>query len=361
MKDLKVLVADDEQVIRELFKKFLGGRGCEVSTAVDGLEALEEIRRNDYDMLILDMKMPRMGGMEVLNNIKKLKKDPIIIVITGYATIESAKEAIKLGCFDYITKPFDADYVSIVIKRAVEMRRHEEAKKRYQEQARITDKLMTLAQMGAGVAHEVNTVLTSIKLFLEVLRPKLSRAKEGKNIKLILDEVGRAEKLIYDFLRFSKPEKTEFIKTDINNTINRCLELIKYKFSKQKIEVVNEINRDLPKINGDPIKMEEAFLNIFSNSIDAMPGGGKLVLSSKITDDSMVISISDTGEGVNPGDIKKLPDPFYTTKPHGTGLGLSIVYRIINEHAGNIEITSAEGKGTCVRLELPLNTRSETE
>ncbi len=140
MKGLKVLVADDEQVIRELFTKFLGSRGYTVSTAVDGLDAMEKIKRGDYNMLLLDLKMPRMGGMEVLSSIKEIRKDIIIIVITGYASIDTAKEAIRLGCFDYITKPLDIEETEAVIRNAFEVKRHDDEKKKYQELARLRER-----------------------------------------------------------------------------------------------------------------------------------------------------------------------------------------------------------------------------
>lgn len=162
----KILVTDDEEVIRDLFNKFLSKEGYLVSTSADGLDALNKIKNNRYDMLILDLKIPALSGMEVLDKIKELNKELIIIVVTGYATIETAKEAIKKGCFDYITKPFNIEDVSIIIRRAFEVKKWMEEKKKLQEQLQVAQKLASLAQMGAGVVHETNTILTSIKLFL---------------------------------------------------------------------------------------------------------------------------------------------------------------------------------------------------
>ncbi|GBE05838.1 MAG TPA: response regulator [Nitrospirae bacterium] len=354
MKKLRVLVADDEQVIRELFEKLLCRQGYVVNTAVDGVDALEKVKRSHYDMLILDLKMPRMNGMEVLYKTKELKKDFIIIIITGYATIETAKEAIKLGCFDYITKPFDAEYIDIVIKRAVEMHALAERKRKLREQIRVAEKLNALAHMGAGVAHEVNTVLTGVKLFLEMLKPELSTMKKGRNITLVLEEVERAETLIRRFLTFSKPDKSEFLRSDINKVLNRSLELLKYRFKKQKIKVSNMSGRELPRIACDPAKIEEVFLNVISNSIDSMNKGGELVIRSEVSNGNAAIVISDTGTGIPAENMPKLSDPFFTTRPHGIGLGLSIVYRIIEDHKGTISVTSKKGKGTVVRVELPI-------
>jgi DNA-binding NtrC family response regulator len=118
MNKKKVLVIDDEEVIRDLLKKVLYKEGYDIYTAANGISALEKIKTTDYDMLLLDLKMPKMGGMELLAKIKKLNKNPIIIIVTGYGTINTAKEAIKLGYFDYIIKPFNVDDIIIVIKKA---------------------------------------------------------------------------------------------------------------------------------------------------------------------------------------------------------------------------------------------------
>ncbi len=361
MDKLKVLVADDEEVIRELLDKLLTVHGYSVTTAVDGLDVLDKIRDNDFNILILDLKMPAMDGMEVLHRIKEMEKELIIIIITGYATIATAKEAMKMGCFDYITKPFDAEHIEIIIKRAIEMQSLAMKKKKLQEQLQITEKLSALAQMGTGVAHEVNTVLTSIKLFLEMLQPKLSPIKEGRNIGLLLEEIERAENLIKEFLKFSKPDKTEFFATDINGVIKRGLELLKYRLKKQKIKVLNKSIRNMPKILCDPAKMEEVFLNVFSNSIDAMSEGGKLTIESSVDGNIATMTVSDTGSGVSPENIAKLCNPFFSTKPHGTGLGLSIAYRIIGDHNGTITITSKKNRGTTVKVDLPIHTQGVTD
>jgi len=357
---LKVLVVDDDEVIRELFKRFLGRQGYSVFTATDGLNALDKVKKDNYDMLILDLKMPKMHGMELLNRIKGLKKNLIIIVITGYATIDTAKEAIRQGCFDYIIKPFDIEDVNVIIRRAFQMRRLVEEQARLKEQIQITERLAALAQMGAGVAHEVNTVLTSIRLFLEMLKPKLSSGKESKNVDLLLGEAERVEKLIFRFLKFTKPAEAEFIKTDINSLVERSLQFLKHRLKKQEIRIFKKLSYGLPKIFCDPAKMEEVFLNIFSNGIDAMPKGGILTIETQSKDSNIAIVVSDTGRGIPQENMKLLYNPFFSTKPHGTGLGLSIVHRIIDEHKGRIRITSGENRGTTVKVELPVLDKVES-
>ena len=354
LKNPKILIADDEQVIRDLFEKFLSKEGYGVTTAADGLDAFGKIKTDNYAMLILDLKMPKISGMELLEKIRQIKKDLIVIIITGYATIETAKEAIKQGCFDYITKPFNIEEVAIIIKRAFDIQRWEQEKKKLQEQLQMAERLASLAQMGAGVAHEVNTILTSIKLFLEMLKEKPGDPKESKKTKLMLDEIKRGEELIHRFLDFTKLPEIEFNRTGINQVIQRSLALHEARLKKENIEIALSLDESAPEILCDAHKMEEVFLNIFSNSMDAMAAGGRLTIKSEAKSEKMIISIQDTGSGISPENLKEIYNPFFTTKAGGTGLGLSIVHRIIQEHKGLIDITSQEKQGTLVRIELPI-------
>jgi signal transduction histidine kinase len=298
--------------------------------------------------------MPKIQGMELLDKIRKLNKNLIVIVVTGYATVETAKEAIRQGCFDYITKPFNIEDVNIIIKRAFDIRRWAQEKKELQEQLQIAERLASLAQMGAGVAHEVNTVLTSVKLFLGMLKEKSKNTKEAKKTKLMLDEIERGEKLIHRFLNFTKLPESEFNRTDINQVIRKSLALCEARLKKENIEVVLSLDESAPEIFCDAHKMEEVFLNIFSNSMDAMAAGGRLTIKSEVKNEKMIISIQDTGLGISPENLTKIYNPFFTSKAHGTGLGLAIVHRIIQEHKWLINITSQEERGTLVRIELPI-------
>jgi signal transduction histidine kinase len=351
----KILIADDEQVVRDVFSRFLSQEGYEIFPVGNGNEALDRIAEDNFDLLLLDLNMPVMSGMEVIAKVNETGKDLIMIVITGYATVDTAKEAIRQGCFDYITKPFDIEEVKLIIERAFYTRRLREDKKNLEEQLRIAERLASLSQMGAGVAHEVNTILTSIKLFLEMLKDKPEHnRKQAKKTKLMLDEIERGEELIHRFLNFTKPPESEFNRTDINQVIRRSLAFCEARLKKENIQIALSLDESAPGILCDAHKIEEVFLNIFSNSIDAMAGGGRLTIKSEAKSGKMIIGIQDTGLGISPENLKEIYNPFFTTKAHGTGLGLAIVHRIIQEHKGLITITSQEKHGTLVCFELPI-------
>jgi signal transduction histidine kinase len=350
----RILIADDEKVVRDLFYRFLSRQDYEVFLAENGKEAWDRIIEDNFDLLLLDLNMPVMNGMEVIEKVNEAKKDLIMIVITAYATLDTARKALTQGCFDYITKPFDLDEVKAIIERAFHMRSLREEKKRLEEQLRVAEKLASLSVMGAGVSHEVNTILASIKLFLEMLKEKTVNQKEAKKTKLMLDEIERGEELIRRFLDFTKPSEGKFNKINIDQVIRRSLALQEARLNKENIEVGLSLDERAPEIFCDANKMEGVFLNIFSNSIDAMRGGGVLTINSKAKDEKIIISIQDTGLGIPSENLREIYTPFFTTKARGTGLGLSIVHRIIEEHKGFIDITSQEKQGTLVRIELPV-------
>lgn len=354
-KGKRILIADDEQVIRDVYLRILDSEAYELSTCVNGLEAIERIKKDNFDMLILDLKMPGMDGLAVLNEIKRMRKDLAVIIVTGYATIATVKETLKLGCFDYLVKPFNIEELKITIKRAFNLKMLKDENLKLQAGLQQSEKLASLAQMGAGVVHEVNTILTSIKLFLEMFGArKTNTPKDNENINLMLEEINQAEKLTARFLNFTKSESPEHIKIDIRKIIQRSLEAFGPKFKKNNINVSTGFKNEVIEILGDSLEIEEVFLNLFTNSIEAMPKGGVLAVSFEVKEKKAVLIISDTGIGINKEDITKVFNPFFTTKPHGSGLGLAIVYRIIEKHKGAIRITSEKDKGANVRIELPL-------
>lgn len=354
-KGKRILIADDEQVIRDVYVRALVSENYELSTCVNGLEAIERIQKDNFDMLILDLKMPKMDGIAVLNEIKRMGKDLAVIVVTGYATIATVKETLKLGCFDYLVKPFNIEELRITIKRAFNLKMLRDENLKLQAGLQQSERLASLAQMGAGVVHEVNTILTSIKLFLEMFGDrKTNTPKDNENVNLILEEINQAEKLTARFLSFTKSEKPEHIKIDIQKIIQRSLEVFGPKFKKNNINVLTDFRNEVIEILGDSLEIEEVLFNLFTNSIEAMPKGGALTVSSEVKGEKAVLIISDTGIGIRKEDIIKLFNPFFTTKPHGTGLGLAIVYRIIEKHKGAISITSEKDKGANMCIELPM-------
>ncbi|HSQ78505.1 MAG TPA: ATP-binding protein [Nitrospirota bacterium] len=235
-----------------------------------------------------------------------------------------------------------------------------EARKKVEQQTRRlvqAEKLTSLGQLAAGIAHEINNPLANASLGIQKLKNKLQTSGRAEDVVEKLDTVewniDRASAIAQELLQFSRQRESEFVPLDVNTVIKGALTLMQYK--------LNMISTQLdlapvPDIMGDPGKLEQVFINILSNSLEAMPDGGSISLSSSRDGDFVRVQIIDSGMGIAAENLSRVFDPFFTTKEvgQGTGLGLSISYGIIKQHHGTISITSAYGKGTTLTIKLPI-------
>jgi len=229
--------------------------------------------------------------------------------------------------------------------------------------AERSEKFAAIGRLGAAVAHEIRTPLTSLKLFLESVRSEIEVSAEyTEDYRIAMKQIKRIEATINRFLDFSKPQDLVFSEIDISQLIENVLVMIRPMVNKQECSLEIDMEKDLPKINGDKKSLEEALINLFVNSIEAMGDHGKLFvivqrdyfdLNNKTTH-CIRIDIGDTGCGITEDQIVNIFDPFFTTKSSGTGLGLPLVLNIIKRHGGDIRVKSHMNKGTLFSLYLPL-------
>ena len=223
------------------------------------------------------------------------------------------------------------------------------------------DKLSSIGLLAAGVAHEINTPLAVISSYSQMLAKQLrDDARLGPVLDKITQQSFRAAEIANGLLNFSRTSSTEFRETNLNQVIRDTLSLLEHQFKTAKIHVDLELEGDLPPIHGNPGKLQQVFLNLLLNAKDAMPNGGELRVST-LANGHVEARIADTGSGIAPEHLKRIYDPFFTTKTtpkpgdrRGTGLGLSVSYGIIQEHAGKIHVESAVGAGTTFHLQFPL-------
>ena len=224
------------------------------------------------------------------------------------------------------------------------------------------DKLTTVGELAAGAAHEIRNPLTSIRSTIQYLQRDLAEEKKIL-VTSIIEEVDRIDQIIKGLLSFSKSHELQMTKVNLEDILNQSLSLLDAELRKYRITVRKECKLSSPIITGDASQLKQVFLNIFINSIQAMPHGGEI--SILITDgsklkkqDIIIVSIRDTGRGIAANDLPKVFQPFFTTKESGTGLGLSISYGIVSKHGGTIEmesLTSADDHGTTLHVKLPIN------
>lgn len=218
-----------------------------------------------------------------------------------------------------------------------------------------SEKLASLGQMAAGIAHEMNNPLANISLNAQML---LREAKEGgpgiHRLRVIDENVDAAARIVRDLLDFSRETKLRLTPVDINALITKAMDSVKQHLS--GIEVVKNFG-DLPEISADSAQLRQVFTNIITNACQAMPGGGRLTVTTRATKDNVEIKFTDTGVGIPKENLGKIFDPFFTTREvgKGTGLGLSISYGIIQKHRGKIEAESEIGRGSTFTIKLPIS------
>ncbi|MDI1471977.1 MAG: DUF3365 domain-containing protein [Thermodesulfovibrio sp.] len=230
-------------------------------------------------------------------------------------------------------------------------------RRKIEEQMRITEKLAAIGQLSAGLAHEINNPLGGIKLcFNNLTSTEMDEETRKIHIEVINNGLNKIQEIIKQLLDFAKQTELFISPADINNLIENVLKLTDYLISKHQIQVVKKLKTNLPKIMVDQNKIEQVFLNIILNAIQAMKGNEKiLIIETDIKNQNFIISFTDTGPGIPDDILPKIFDPFFTTKPvgQGTGLGLSVSKSIIEQHNGKIWVKTSS-KGTTFTVELPI-------
>ena len=215
-----------------------------------------------------------------------------------------------------------------------------------------SEKLSAIGQLAAGIAHEIRNPLTSLKGFLKLLSP-LSNDLGTRYISIMEGELGRIEQIVNEFLVLAKPQPSEFKLSNPIELLRDVITLMESQANMNNIEINTTFIDSTPIVFCNENQLKQVFLNVIKNAIEAMPNGGKLHIQTKANTQTTEIIITDKGQGIPHKELKKIGDPFFSTKNGGTGLGLLVSQRIIKNHKGIIDISSEVGKGTTVTITLP--------
>lgn len=225
-----------------------------------------------------------------------------------------------------------------------------------QKHVQRNDKLVALGELSTGIAHEIRNPLAIIKAVAQTMRGEVERSTEAvRELEIIDEEVERANRIVKSLMDFAKPSKNEMAVCSVDTIVQDVI-AITSKYIKQSEVTINCCIEKIPEIVASKELLKQAFINLIFNATDAMPGGGELTIAVKTLDHQWIqIIFQDTGIGIEESNIKKIFNPFFTTKEEGTGLGLSIVHRIVEEHNGVIDVFSKIGEGTRFELLLPID------
>ena len=369
----RVLIVDDDEDLADSLADLLVERGYRVEIAASAHQARGVSQSFDVQVALLDIRLGRDSGLDVIQILKRRKPDVICVMVTGYAETETAIEALRLGAYDYLRKPLHPSEVFAVLDRSFEKIRLEqkaraafEAIRAAKETAELADRTKT--EFLAAMSHELRTPLHSIIGFAEVL---MSQAFGELGNEKYVDYAGNIREsgmhlldVINDILEIAKAEagKLELREglVDVTDAVNATLRLIKPQAEAAKLKVEKVIAPEVPGFYGDEQKLKQILLNLLSNAVKFTPDNGKIkIIAEQDQDGQVIITVRDTGIGMAPEDIPKALAPFSQVDSElsrgypGTGLGLSLSVVMIELHGGTLAVESEVGKGTTVTLRFP--------
>lgn len=364
-----LLVVDDDADTRQNLRDILEHDGYRVEAAGTAAEALARNDWSRYGAVVLDPNLPDGAAVHLLRQFRRLAPNAAVVIVTGSADVQATIAAFRLGAADYILKPINPDDLRTKLGRIAEHRRDQEALQEKTEELRVMTqqlwqaaRLAGVGELAASIAHELNNPLATVSLRVEGLLAKTPPDDpRRKALEIIEGEVERMAGLVGNLLQFSRAGVEKVSTVDVCEEVRRTLELVDYHLRKQQIRAEPEFAPAVPAIYADRQQLRQVLLNLFTNSADAMPAGGRLVprvrpgaLAGGVP--AVVIEVADTGAGIPPELLSRVTEPFFTTKPEGkgTGLGLAICRRIVKQHQGTIEVESRPGEGTTIRITLPV-------
>ncbi len=373
----RVLVVDDELGIREGCRRALAPHGFEVDAAENAPLGLRKLREAPFDVLLLDVMMPGMSGIEMMEHVRQVAPDIITIIITGYATVEMAVKAIQQGAHDFIAKPFTSELLLQIIGRELERRQlrreaarahalEEEARELNRAKAELERLDAIESRFMLNMVHilraPVAVLQNSIQLILKGYVPPQEQAevleqaeRRAGELLMTLDDL-----LMLAYLKegisLTQPQLTS-----VALALEEALTELKGEAERRRIALTLDL-ADQPSVTANPKHIKALWWNLISNAIRYTPEGGRVTVSLRTDEEhgQAVGAVSDTGIGIAAEEITRIFEDFYRTleakrmQETGTGLGLPIVKKVVEMYGGTIQVESTVGQGSTFRFTLPL-------
>lgn len=357
-----ILVVDDEPDIVAVTCLQLDAHSYSTIGCNSGTKALEELEKNRVDLVLTDIRMPGMSGIDLLDRIHELYPDIPVILMTAYADLSTTIDAIRKGAYDFIIKPFSKDQLVYSVGKAIRYKAMADMENNYRRileefnseiEALISERTMNL--MALTVADKVRNPATVIGgLCRQMQELDNLPEKVAAFLPAIGEEVDKLEKIVAEFQAVLKSRKTLFAYEDLNNVVNEAASLAEKDISRKKLLFSMELSGDQLGVNMEKNLLRIAVFHLIHNAVEASNNGGCISVRTMREDQQAVLVISDNGAGMAPAIIDRIFEPFFSTKAHSFGMGLPLVKQIVTEHLGEINVDSEPGMGTSVRIALPM-------
>lgn len=377
--DIKLLLVDDESDFRQALVRRFGRRGLNPEQAGNGQECLAVLADHPVDVVVMDVKMPGMTGIEVLAQIKEKHPQTEVILLTGHASTQDGVDGIKSGAFDYLTKPIEFEHLQSKIQQAYEkIQREEEKRKEAEFRAKMelqmvaTERLASLGTLAVGVAHEINNPLAIIResagwLALLLKRKEMAELPLKKDFELALQKiekgVERAKRITHQLLGFVRKQDSSFSHVNLPELADETIGLVRKEARDKGIAVELRAESSAGSIWSDPYQLRQVLLNLLTNAVHATGKGGSITVTLESLKGGVQLTVQDTGTGIPRENLKHIFEPFFSTKNpgEGTGLGLFVTRGILGRLGGQIEVESSLGQGATFRVWLPHRHEPQTD
>ena len=373
--DNRVLLVDDEAGIRKVLGIALADSGYEVTTAENGEAALSLFRELKPPIVLTDIKMPDMDGIELLQHIKAESPDTEVIMFTGHGDMELAIKSLKYDATDFVTKPINDEILEIALKRARErihlrrqLREHTENLERLVEEKTRdlleAERMAAVGQTVAELSHTIKNIANSLKGSIFVLGKGVELDEKEyilEGWRMVESNVEKIKNLSLDLLHYGKYAKAQLSRCDPNRPAEEVLQLMAAKARDDGVRLEAELSPDLATVRMDPDGIQRCLMNLIGNAIDACRDNAACSRDKQVGLRTLALKgggveyqVCDNGCGMD-GDVQqRLFQSFFSTKgTEGTGIGLMMTKRIVDQHQGTIEVKSRPGEGTTMTIRLP--------
>ncbi len=365
-----VVVIDDDPAMRLSCRQILARVGHAVETFGDGAQGLAAVARLRPGLVIVDLKMPGLSGLEVLRRLHEIDPTIVAVVITGYATIDTAVEAMKAGAYDFLPKPFAPDELRIIVSRALERRRLQLA-----SAAAETEREVLKRRFVSFVSHQLKAPLAAVHQYLDVLRrlegqPEVED-KRRQWIDRCLERSAEMRALIDDWLTLARIESDSLVgrreSVELAALLERVVEAHRGTAAAAGVSLTLAEGADRCTIASDPTSLGVLFENLVDNAVKYNRPGGTVTVAAAVAGGEAVVEVRDSGLGIPADALTQLFGEFFRAPTpraeavRGSGLGLAICRRIAGELGGTIEVESTLGEGSTFRVRLPLAVEAAAE
>jgi signal transduction histidine kinase len=356
----QILVIDDEEWMRDACSVILGKDGMRVATAGDARSGLEQFAALHPDLVLVDVRMPSFNGIEFIQRARALDPELTAIVITGYATIDIAVDAMKAGAHDFLAKPFEPRELRAVVRRGLEQRRLVVAASALQPETGMPRNMHV-----AVLAHQLKAPLASLRQCIDVVLRGYTGQVPEKTRGMIEAAERRADQMIQlldNWLTLMRLEEGDFISrtetVDLAAVLDDVVAGLSENPDAADKQLVREGEEGPVAVRGDRGALLELFRNLVTNALRYVPAGGRVAVRLRLRGDDAVAEVADNGPGVPAEERERIFEPFYRGRAQrvipGDGLGLPIARRIARSHGGDLRLESELGSGSTFRVQLPL-------